>query len=402
VVPSQRVALLVAAVLCSGAAQAAPKDDLRALRGRLEALRKDLTESEQTRAEAADQLRESELAISTANRNLRKLAAERTAVERELVRLEGETRSLEAGIGSGRERLAAMLYRHYVRGRADHLRLFVTEEDPNRVSRELRYLGYVSRAQQAVIDGLRADLDALERIAGETRARREELATIERRQEEERRQLEKEKAARQAVLEKVAAQVTRQRQELATLQRDEARLTRLVERLARELARRKAKPPAKKQVAGSQPAPENRAVPEPGHDDDDSGFRQLKGRLRLPVTGELVSRFGGPRSAGGFSTKGVFIRSANGQEVRAIAAGRVVFADWLRGFGNLLIVDHGDGFMSLYGNNESLFKQTGESVRTGEAIAAVGASGGNQQTGLYFELRHRGKPVDPLQWAPVR
>lgn len=397
----QRAALLIAAVLC-GAASAAPKDELRTLRDRLEALKKDLTASEKSRTEAADQLRESEVAISAANRNLRELAAQRAAVEQELARLGAEARSLESGIGGSRERLEALLRERYVRGQAGPLRLLATEPDPNRVARELRYLEYVSRAQQQYVDGLKADLAALERVADRTRAREDELGAIERRQEAERRRLEQEKAARQAVLAQVAAQVKRQRAELGTLQRDEARLTRLVERLAREAARRKVKPPERKQTPGPQTTLANRAVPEPGHDDGDTGFRRLKGRLRLPVTGELVSRFGGPPTANGFSPKGVFIRTANGQEVRAIATGRVVFADWLRGFGNLLILDHGDGYMSLYGNNESLFKQTGDRVRGGEAIAAVGASGGNEQTGLYFELRHQGKPVDPLQWAPAR
>src|SRR5687768_16216903 len=129
---------------------------------------------------------------------------------------------------------------------------------------------------------------------------------------------------------------------------------------------------------------------------------QLKGRLKLPVRGDLSNRFGSPRPGGGVTWKGLFIAARAGEEVRAIAAGRVVFADWLRGFGNLLIIDHGGAYMTLYGNNESLFKQVGDLIHGGEAVAAVGNSGGNADSGLYFELRHQGKPLDPLGWVTVK
>jgi septal ring factor EnvC (AmiA/AmiB activator) len=119
------------------------------------------------------------------------------------------------------------------------------------------------------------------------------------------------------------------------------------------------------------------------------------------VRGELANRFGSPRSDGGVLWKGLFIAARAGEEVRAVADGRVVFSDWLRGFGNLLIIDHGDAFMSLYGNNEALFKRVGDIIHGGEAVAAVGNSGGNARSGLYFELRHQGKPLDPLDWVKM-
>ena len=120
------------------------------------------------------------------------------------------------------------------------------------------------------------------------------------------------------------------------------------------------------------------------------------------MRGELGNRFGSPRSDSGLNWKGLFIAARPGEEVHAIAAGRVVFADWLRGFGNLLIIDHGDSYMSLYGNNETLYKQVGETIRGGETIAAVGNSGGNTDSGLYFEIRYQGKPFDPLTWVNAR
>ena len=125
----------------------------------------------------------------------------------------------------------------------------------------------------------------------------------------------------------------------------------------------------------------------------------MRGQLRLPVKGTIAGRFGSPRAEGGASWKGIFIRAAEGVEVKAVAAGAVVFSDWLRGFGNLLIIDHGDDFLSVYGNNESLLATVGARVRSGEAVATVGNSGGNPDSGLYFELRHRGQAFDPLKWA---
>ena len=131
-------------------------------------------------------------------------------------------------------------------------------------------------------------------------------------------------------------------------------------------------------------------------------FASMKGRLALPLAGDITNRFGQPRADGGLQWRGITIVARPGQEVRAVAPGRVVFADWLRGFGNLLIVDHGDGYMTLYGNNESLLRRVGEGVRGGDPVATVGSSGGSGPAGLYFELRHQGKPLDPLGWSATR
>jgi len=120
------------------------------------------------------------------------------------------------------------------------------------------------------------------------------------------------------------------------------------------------------------------------------------------VRGEVTNRYGAARKDTGLSWKGLFIRAPEGAEVKSVAKGSVVFADWLRGFGNLIIIDHGDGYMSLYGNNQSLLKNLGDDVKGGDTIAAVGNTGGNESAGLYFELRRRSQPFDPLSWSVVR
>jgi septal ring factor EnvC (AmiA/AmiB activator) len=124
----------------------------------------------------------------------------------------------------------------------------------------------------------------------------------------------------------------------------------------------------------------------------------MKGQLRLPTRGAISNRFGTARQEGS-TWKGLFIVARTGSEVHSIASGRVVFAEWMRGFGNLLIVDHGSSYLSIYANNDALLKQVGDEVRAGQTIATVGNSGGNPESGLYFELRHQGKPLDPLAWV---
>jgi len=135
---------------------------------------------------------------------------------------------------------------------------------------------------------------------------------------------------------------------------------------------------------------------------DGGNFAALRGKLNLPVRGDVTNRFGAAREDTGVSWKGLFIKSSEGSDVKSVASGRVVFADWMRGFGNLLIIDHGDGYMSLYGNNQALLRKVGDTVKGGDTVASVGNSGGNESSGLYYELRKQSRPFDPLSWSVLR
>jgi len=369
------------------------------VRGRLETLQNELRESEQTKASVADQVRASERAIDEATRRLRDLARQREDLGRQLADLAERTASMQAEIERQQNEIGRTLHTRYVNGRAEPLRVLLTHEDPNRTARHLHYLTYVSRARAEVVSGLRANLVAMAELSAATQAKQAEIVAVEKEQAAERRTLEREKTTRRQVLDSVSAQINQQKREYATLKRDEERLTQLVEKLARAAAA-KPKPKVKSKPGMAEKSVANADVPQAGT--GSAPFASLRGRLRLPVAGELVGRFGSPRPESGFSAKGVFIRAGAGQDVRAVASGRVVFAEWLRGFGNLVIVDHGDGYMSLYGNNENLRHRAGDDVRTGDVLAAVGASAGQEDSGLYFELRHRGRPFDPLPWAPPR
>ena len=384
------VALLLAAV--PTALQAGPKDELKEIRDRIEALQKQLTESESSKAEAADALKDSERAVSQTSLKLYQISGKRREVNSTLSRLQTRARIVENNIAEEQVVLGRLLYQQYVGGQSDAIKLVLTGQDPNEIARQLHYLSYVSRARAELLASLRANLADLDKLTGETRRQSSELHSLQSEETLQMRRLEKEKAQRQQIYAKVSDDIERSRKQLSTLKRDEERLSQLIERLAREAARKNTRKPGKRIT--------NQALP---NADSGSGpFRQLKGRLRLPVIGELTNRFGGQRLDSGLSWKGLFISTRPGREVKAVAAGRVVYADWLRGFGNLLILDHGDGYMSLYGNNESLLKQVGDEARAGDTIAAAGNSGGNPDSGLYFELRFQGKPFDPLPWVTLK
>lgn len=370
------------------------REELKSLQGRIQSLQKDIAKTEETRADAAEELRETEQAISAANRKLRELGDDRAEAQAALGRLNVQSQNLAARIATQQTQLGRLFTRQYHAGETDALRHLLSGNDPNQLARDAHYLSLLSRAKAGLIRDLGDILEEKKRLAGMAREKNEALAEIEKSRQRERAGLLDQQKKRQAVLARLSDRLKSQRKEVGKLKLDEKRLTKLIEGLARIVARPGRAAPA---AGPAGAALRNGRLP----DDSLSGgaFAQLKGRLALPARGELANRFGAPRQEGGTIWKGLFIRAAGGAEVRAVAPGQVVFADWLRGFGNLAIVDHGDGYLSVYGNNESLFKTVGQPVKAGEAIASVGNSGGNPETGLYFELRHLGQPIDPLKWV---
>jgi murein hydrolase activator len=318
-------------------------------------------------------LRDSERAISNANRALARLGAEARQVRAEAARIAQRRHSLQMQVAKREAAIERMLVAWSAPGAPDALRVMLSGDDPADLGRRLHYLGVISRAAAALIAEQRAALAELERLGDEAQARAARLRAIEQASRADRDKVLAERRERQRVLKTLGADIRKNRREIQVLRADEARLARLVEELARAAV-----------SAASGP------------------FSALRGKLRLPVRGELSARFGAPRGAAGMQAKGVFIRAPEGQPVRAIAGGQVVYADWMRGFGNLLIVDHGESYLSIYANNESLLKEPGDAVAPGEPIATTGSSGGNEETGLYFEMRHLGRAFDPLSWVKLK
>ena len=411
--------------------------DLGELRSRIEALRKDLSSSEESRADAGDRLRESERQISRLQRELHELNEQRGQLQRKLKNLEQQSQELGVTLGQQQSQLEKLLYKQYLRGTPDSLQLILNGDDPNQMARDLHYLSAIALTRAELMGEVAATLDKKKALAADAKERSAELAEIESEQQKRHAELQKQREERKNLYAQISSKVNAQRKEIGNLQQNEKRLTNLIDRLSKILAAQAAqaakaakaaeaaraaeasrlaaqqqkdkhrpnadeKDGARPPVAAepSRPRPveaENRYEPMAS----DGSFARQRGNLRLPVRGSVSGRFGSPRDGGG-TWRGLFIKAGTGSDVKAIANGRVVFSEWMRGFGNLLIVDHGDAYLSIYGNNDSLLKQVGQSVKGGDTVATVGNSGGNPESGLYFELRHQGQPIDPMKWASLK
>lgn len=377
-------------------ASAGSKPELQEIRVRIEALQKELDSKEGAKSDASDALKTSERAISDINHTLRNLVGQQQETRSTLTSLEQQKESLAKRIGNEQALLGRLLYQQYLSGQQDQFKILLNQENPNQSTRQLRYYAYLARARNQMLENLRGNLAKLHQLTQATETKQAELKKNRDEQDQQKHQLIAQQQAKKKLVTQLAQQIGKQRTELTLLQRNEKRLTQLIERLS------KLQQPRKKAEATPQRNNRTAESAEPVPSQVDGNIHARKGKLLpLPVRGELVGRFGGLRQDSGAPWRGLFIRTATGQEVHAISGGRVVFADWLRGFGNLIIVDHGGGYMSLYGNNEALFKQAGEEVHAGAVIASTGNSGGNPETGLYFELRFQSKPFDPLTWCRV-
>ena len=406
----------------AGSALAAPsldskKGELDEVRDRLQTLRKNLSKDEASHNQTADQLRDTETAISGATRKLRELTDSRREVEAERAQFDSQRVQLERNTAAQQQQLALLLKRQFVSGSndSDTLRLIIGGRDPNQTARDSYFLTRLSVAKAELIKQLGGVAREKQRLANAAEQRAERLQAIEAEQAAARQQLLKEQQKRQSLLKQLATRVEIQRTEISVLQRDEQRMSKLIDglvKLAAERSRQREKG-EKKQAAtkvGAGGTAAKAATPplatssrkianaDPGK--VSGTFGSLRGRLPLPVGGQISGRFGAarPDADGNLRWKGLFIRATEGVDVHAIAAGTVVFAEWLRGFGNLVIVDHDDDFLSVYANNQSLLRAAGDEVKAGQTVATVGNSGGIAQSGLYFELRHRGQAFDPAPW----
>ncbi|MDR1936647.1 MAG: peptidoglycan DD-metalloendopeptidase family protein [Candidatus Accumulibacter sp.] len=383
------------------------RSDLIELRAQIESLRKEMAAAEGQRVSAADQVKDVEREISTTQRELRALSGQKSRLQTTLKDLGQQARELAERLDELQAQMESLVYRRYLQGQPDALRLLLNGEDPNQMARDLYYLGVIARARQQLQSETRSLLEQKQTLSETMRERAGELSSVEARQKGQHARLLAQRAQRKEVLARISSKIAQQRKEIGNLQRDEQALARLIVRLDRIIA---AQAEARRQGAAKTapgaraPAPESASGTVNEHTPEalpDGQFAALKGRLRLPVRGTVTNRYGGARQEGS-TWKGLFIRAAQGSEVKAIAGGRVVFADWMRGFGNLMIVDHGGSYLSVYAYNDAMLKQVGDEVRGGDSIAAAGNSGGNPESGLYFELRHQGLPVDPMKWVSLK
>jgi septal ring factor EnvC (AmiA/AmiB activator) len=382
-----RLALLVLFALVATIARAAPdeadpktaaqeheaRQKLDAVRAEIKALAEQQRQTEGERGEAAKALRTKETELAEVAKDVHTLDEKLAAQQADLDKLDAERAKLETALKSQRDALAALLRSAYALGRNEELKLLLQQNDVAAIARVLAYNRYFQRARVGRIDQLSTDLEDLAKVQDSIRAKTAELASTRDARAAESGKLETERNERERLVDELDSKLKEQGARVAALGKDEKALTALIEKLRDVFA------DIPKQLSGAEP------------------FASQRGRLAWPVQGKIVRGFGAADESGRKSS-GLLLSAKSGTAVHAVSHGRVVFADWLRGYGLMIIVDHGDGYLSLYGCNETLLKDVGDWVNAGETLATSGASGGQKTPRLYFELRAKGQAVDPKGW----
>ena len=293
--------------------------------------------------------------------------------QQRLKALHNEIKAQQIEIDELTKVLAEQIRSAYAMGRQERLKLMLNQQDPARSSRMMVYYGYINRARLEKLQAVKKGMLKLGELEGLKILETERLEEIATQREIKKQKLAKTKSERNDLLAKLEKDANYQSRQLALLKNDEKRIKRLIAGFQREM--------------DDFPVDPGPVKP----------FAKLKGRLVWPIKGRLVNRFGSKRADSRWD--GVLIDAREGTEIRAVSRGRVLYSDWLRGYGLLTIIDHGSGFMSLYAFNQSLYREVGNWVEAGDVIATVGKSGGRRQSGLYFGIRKHGKPVDPVKWC---
>ena len=368
--------VLLAAAQGSGAAtQRQTETELQSVRARIETVTRQISRDAAERDRLTRALRSSELALVSGREEITRLQAALAASREHRAAVQRDRDAEQRRLDDQRSELAAQLRAAYAIGRAEPLRLLLDQRDLSQAGRLFTYYGYFSRARAAQIAAIRARVTRIDELDRQLAADETRLGELQSGRQAAMQQLAGQHAERTRVLASLNVESRTRERSLARLRTQQADLEKLLRELARSI----------------------RSVPP----DTGTAFGQLRGRLAWPVQGRLAAGYGDER-AGGVRWEGVVVATQREAPVRAVAAGRVVYADWLPGLGLLAIVDHGAGYLSLYGYNARLEQPVGALVDAGEVIAAAGDTGGRPQPELYFEIRRAGKPVDPQPWFRSR
>jgi len=374
------VGSLSAPLAASAQGKATPSQkeaELRKVNSKIEKVRKSVNADIEKRDRLSVQLRDAELGVQDARKRLEAVRAERIASEGRLRELELERAKLDKELAGERGALAGELRAAYVNGREEEIKLLLNQEDPATFGRMLQYYGYLGRARAERIGSIRDKLEHLALVREKIAVEHARLRELEAGQEREVAALRSAQEKRSKAVASINNQIKSRGGELQRLESQARGLEKLIADLRKAL----------RDVPVAKQAP----------------FEPLKGKLPWPVQqGRVLARFGQPRAGGSMRWQGMLIGTDRGARVRAPFAGRVAYADWLPGMGLMLVVDHGGGYMSLYGHNEELFRKVGDPVAAGDVIGSVGDTGGHNQPALYFEVRRGRQPVDPEIWLQRR
>ncbi len=345
--------------------------ELKKLQARIATIAKQRSAVHSKYDKVQKQLRQVDRQIGRQVRALKKIDRRIAGQKRKLAELQKKQTQLTEVVNRQRDLLGSQIRAAYMIGRQEYLKLVLNQEDPAAMGRVFTYYRYFNQARRERIESVLASLAELQAVTAQVEVQGKELAQSRQEQLAKKRSLLKQKKQRRKVMAQLKKDLQSKDQQIALLREDENRLTSLLDAIEDILT-----------------AP-----------DDTDRFVDQRGQLRWPVRGKVRNLYGKRRQSSKLKWNGVLISAAEGSNVRAVARGRVAYADWLRGYGLLLILDHGDGYMSLYGYNQSLLREVGEWVEAGDVLATVGKSGGQQDNALYFEIRHKGKPANPARWC---
>ncbi len=346
--------------------------ELEKLRASLEALRDDLQKDLRKRDKLGTRLRDAEKQEAAASTRLASVRADQQENRERRQSLQRQRQARENELSSEREVLSQQVRSAFVNGRGERLRLLLNQQDPARLGRQMVYYGYLNKARNQRIRAVLSKLSEIARLDEELAGVADRLATLERAAEEELAERARAREARSVVLAEIEQRINKRGEEISRLEAEETALRQLIREL-RSVMR-------DFPVQGEQP------------------FIALKGKLSWPVAGRLLSDFGKLRAGESIRWNGVVVAADRGSPVRAVARGRVTYADWLPGLGLLVILDHGGGYLSLYAHNDTINRNVGDWVRPGDVISTVGDSGGRPEPALYFEIRKGTQPENPRHW----
>jgi septal ring factor EnvC (AmiA/AmiB activator) len=355
---------------------AGTRAQLQSVRSQIDRVKQQAVRAARERDRLNAQLRDVELALEQSADTLERINAQISDYDARRLATEAQAARQDRALSTARGQLADATRAAYALERSSPLELWLSERSPSEQERLQTYYGYFGRAMAERIGRLQTDVRQLGGIADQLAQQQARLAELKQSQEQTQQQLGHQRDQRQQVLLQLGTAERSRTEQLARLTSEQADLERVLKNLTRASATR--------------PAP---AAP----DDLTSAFGRLRGQLLWPVSGQVTAAYGDQR-ASGVAWDGMVIATPRDSPVRAVSAGRVAYADWLPGLGLLVIVDHGEGYLSLYGHNDRLFKAVGTTVNAGDVIAAAGDTGGRAQPELYFEIRRGGKPVDPRPW----
>ncbi len=379
---ASRLQPLLALLLCCLIAplQAAPTVDqrqaeLERLRQQISKLQDELNVDRGRYDSLMSELRRVERRIGRLGRSIKRLKTQLREQEKKLATLKRRQAELQDSIAEQQRYLAGQIRAAYAMGRQEYIKILLNQENPSEVERALTYYDYLNRARSQRINKLNTTISELEQLRVELKRENRRLSDMHQQRELEKQQMENSRTKRKGVVAQLQSEIKSKDQQLDGLLADEKELKRLLQALTEALEDIPAAP------------------------GDHKPFAKLRGKLKWPTSGRRIAAYGQPRNIGALRWQGVVIAGKEGQEVKAVSHGRVAYADWLRGYGLLLIIDHGDGYMSLYGHNQTLYREVGDWVEKGDTIAGVGNSGGIDNHALYFEIRKDGKPTDPIRWC---